>query len=89
MPVTVKFYLRILKEVQSYSYFPNKTNFNMFRVSKKYPVFNLRQIRSKDFYLHFMDASAEGVQWLQIFNYVNGHSNTLNPYVILTLTIQI
>lgn len=64
MPVTVKFYLRILKElvswVQSNSYFQNKINFNLLCVSKKYPVCNLRQIKSKDFYLHFMDDSAEG-----------------------------
>ena len=64
MPVTVKFYLRMLKElvswVQSNSYFQNKIDFNLFCFSKKYLVCNLRQIKSKDFYLHFMDDSAEG-----------------------------
>ena len=68
MPVTVNFYLRILKEqvswVQSNSYFQNKTDFNLFLISKKcqkYPVFHLRQIKSKDLILHVMDDFAEGV----------------------------
>ena len=100
MPVTVKFYLRILKEqvswVQSNSYFQNKTDFNLILISKKcqkYPVFHLRQIKSKDLICMLwtiLQKEFSGCKGCpSISNNINVRSNILYPYVFLTLNSKL